>query len=199
MITYTGRAVFPDDSPHHTGEVPALTDIAVGLGRQSRFGGQTPVYYTVLCHTLVAAELVPDDFRPHVLLHDAAESVVSDVPTTWKGEEFKANENSLLGRISIEYGLGWTWNDEAIGYVERADFECLRAEAHVLGHKQAERWWPRSDWNAITKLAAELTLDMIAENNPFTYLEIERSVPTYLEALRSHGITEDMAKGVLLG
>lgn len=151
MITITGESVWPDDITEYHGVpvdnhiAPSLYAIGVGLGRTARFAGQTREYYTVLAHTLTVAELVAPEHRLLALLHDAPEAIVGDTPTTWKTDEAKRRERLLLARISVSVGVD-AWTDEEWVELKRADEITLAAEAHALGHAEADLWWPRELW-----------------------------------------------------
>lgn len=141
MITITDDAVFPDGQGS-----PSLPAIGVGLGRMARFNGQTERFYTVLWHSVVVSQIIDQRYAVHGLMHDAAESVVADVCGTWKTDEARQQERVLLGRIYVDQlePLGIVPPDDAaIAAVADADFISLAAEAHVLGHRQAEFYWPR--------------------------------------------------------
>lgn len=142
MITYTGESVWPKGSEHGDTGVPSLYSIGVGLGRMPRFAGQTKILYSVLQHSFVVADLVMPEHRIYALLHDAPEAIVGDVPTAWKTSAAKAHEEDLLKRISESLGIAWPWPRQAIIDVGYADRLALAAEAHVLGHAEAEKWWP---------------------------------------------------------
>lgn len=126
MLTYNGSFVGIEYG------APTLGDIAIGLGRTARFRGQLKVYYSVLAHSLVVAYLAPEEARLHALLHDAAESVVGDMPTTLKTEADKYRERRVLYRIYARLGLDWPHPD-IVAMVKKADNRALRAEAWALG------------------------------------------------------------------
>lgn len=184
MITYSGRSVWPswttvDGVPTIIG--PSLEDIAVGLGRQSRFAGQTREFYTVLCHSLVtgqvARRLRPGDgvLRMFLLLHDGHESVLSDTPTTWKGFEVKDNEDELDKRIFAEHLLEMP-DESTLALAKKIDAAALAAEAHALGHAEAEIWWPRANFDSIADFAYELTVTQLRAGMPFAYLQPQNAI-----------------------
>lgn len=150
MITNSGASVWPKGSKfYNENESPELSDIARGLARMVRFAGQTRDYYTVLLHTLTVADIIAPEFREYALLHDAPESIVSDVVTTWKTQAAKDREHELLELITVEYKrenpdslIEWPWPQGAVDAVADADEVALAAEAHALGHVQAEHYWP---------------------------------------------------------
>jgi hypothetical protein len=150
LITHSGRSVFVGSTAG-----PSLDDIAVGLGRTARFAGQTKRWYPVLAHTIVVSKLVRPENRLHALLHDAPESVVGDVPTTWKTDAARDHEDALLCRIYTELGIAMP-GPEAIADVALADHLCLVAEAHVLGHAQPTWWDEEPNVDAVRWTKGEL-------------------------------------------
>lgn len=138
MIAHDGSGVWPERG------APTLREIGIGLGRQPRFAGQTPIYYTVLAHSLAVASITPLRHRPYALLHDAHEAVLSDTVTTWKTDERRVIENMLQARIHASLGLTEP-NEFTTDAVKVADLACLAAEAHILGHPKAEEYWPADE------------------------------------------------------
>lgn len=192
MITYSGRPVWPANTiepgvPTDIG--PSLEDIAVGLGRQSRFAGQTREFYTVLCHSLVAGtiahELYPERPMLHrwLLLHDGHEAMISDVPTTWKNPMTRDDEYDLDCRIAAEHGLE-NLDDEDMALLKQIDGACLAAEAHALGHREAAKWWPQEKWDDVVHLAFRLTQMQLVAGNPVRYLDPGNSIPALKRALQ---------------
>ena len=179
MITYSGRQVFPSTSDHYTGQAPKISDIAIGLARQSRFGGQTRLFYSVLCHSIVGSELVDGEAKIHFLLHDAGESVLSDVVTTWKNELTRIDEYSIMALIYEEQGLEWPLSEAMQEAVKRADLACLKAEAHALGHAEADKWWPRDEWEDIDVEAFQLTIGMLQSMAPLKMLNSENAATMF--------------------
>lgn len=135
MITYGGERVTLE-----TG-APTINTIGVSLGRIMRFCGHTERPYSVLAHSLVTAELVPPKFGIYALMHDAQESLMSDVPTPMKSQVARNREYKLLERIYITNGLPWPIPEEAQEAVDEADETALIAEAHILGHPAAVYFW----------------------------------------------------------
>lgn len=192
MITYTGREVFP--SWTNQGDVstdvgPSVEDIAVGLGRQSRFAGQTREFYTVICHSLVTAEVADkfypgnDALRRYMLLHDAHEAIIGDVPTTWKRPSTKEDEADLDRRIAEDLGVE-KLSEEDFALFKMIDYAALAAEAHALGHSQAEKWWPIGDFGAFEAVAFDLTMMQLQVGNPTRFLIPENAIAAYKRALK---------------
>lgn len=175
MITYSGKRVFPPNHADHCADTPSIEDIAIGLSRQSRFGGQTREFYTVFSHVMVGSEIYCEEpiHKLDVLLHDSCEAVISDVPTTWKPESLNRMEFELLTKIYDALGVG-QMGPEAEEWVKKVDFALLVAEAHVLGHRQAEGYWPidsfHGDMADMISMCMELTRREVQNRMPIYYL-----------------------------
>lgn len=182
MITYSGQSVFPWYDDRYTGESPDLSDIAIGLGRQSRFAGQTVFFYNVLCHVLVASKLVGPTYRIHVLLHDAAEAIMGDVPTTWKPDVFSTLEQDIIDILYDSIGLPHP-SAVDLAAVKQADMACLAGEAHALGHAKAEKYWPRESMNSLAFEAEEKTIEMLQLGRNRSFINPNESVYAFLGAV----------------
>lgn len=158
MIAHDGTHVSPDHG------APTLREIAIGLGRQPRFCGQTREWYPVLSHSLVVAFLTPEEWRPQALLHDAHEAVLGDTVTTWKTPERHTLENRLQARIYERLGLAYP-TVAGTAAIKEADLQALAAEAHVLGHARADEHWPR---DKVNEYALQMTTDQLG--NCYRYL-----------------------------
>jgi 5'-deoxynucleotidase YfbR-like HD superfamily hydrolase len=120
---------------------PTVNTIGVSLGRIVRFCGHTRHYYTVLCHSLVVADLLPPEIAIYGLMHDAQESLVSDVPTPFKTQVARNRESVLLRNIYIANGLPWPIPENVQDQIDEADHKALIAEAHILKHPGAAAQW----------------------------------------------------------
>jgi len=134
-----------------TGMLP-LEDIAVGLARIPRFGGQTKIWWTVAEHLLAGMiftrglydrRITRDPaLALHVGLHDAHEAMTSDVPTCFKTDDLKRLQQRLDVRLYAALGLPFPSPAQAaeVAWIDRA---LLRAEAWVV--------CPRATYDAIVK------------------------------------------------
>ena len=150
-LTYTGRSVKPGSSVY-----PSLVDIAVGISRQPRFAGQGRRWFSVLDHSLFMDEMVKradedglatyganavyptPQLRLAVLLHDAHEAITADVPTTFKGDELKYEQQRLDESIGLAFYPTRMGEDGFLSpFVRNAirwyDRRALAAEARVIG------------------------------------------------------------------
>lgn len=126
MLTFDGDYVGPE-----TDNAPSLAAIAMSLGRQPRFAGQTRKPFNVLAHSFLVADLVEEPHKRHALLHDAAEAIVGDIPSSWKTKADREREKAIMGRIY------WSLHQapptiESADAVKRADCLALRLEATLL-------------------------------------------------------------------
>lgn len=56
-----------------------IDDICHGLAHVCRFNGQTRHHYSVAQHSLIVADIVPQEHKLHALLHDAGEAYMADI------------------------------------------------------------------------------------------------------------------------
>lgn len=131
FVTYGGNRV-----TIHSG-APSLRAIAVSQSRIPRFCGNCDHYYPVLAHSFTTAYIMPEDVAIHGLLHDAQESVMSDVPTPMKTDATREIEDRILGNVYESLGLKWPLPKDIAQAVKDADFKCLLAEAHLIGYHGA--------------------------------------------------------------
>lgn len=182
MITQSGQGIYPKGSEYHDpAAVPTIEDIACGLGRMVRFAGQTQDYYTVLCHTLTVGEITTPEARIYSLLHDAPESIVADVPATWKTNAAVVRENELMEAICRAHHIAWPPPKDLWEKVKQADAAALGAEAHALGHAQAQQWWPIEKFTTQGHLALHQTL--YRKEKAIEYLDPSKAASVYSEAI----------------
>ncbi|MBA3678515.1 MAG: hypothetical protein H0W74_14125 [Sphingosinicella sp.] len=142
-LTYTGRIIKPGGQGH-----PSLTDIAISLSRQPRFAGHCRRWWSVLDHTLFGDDLLSamilPAYRLSWLLHDAHESITGDVPTDFKSEGLKLDQQILDTGIHQAFmphvEQGWITN------VRVLDKRCLLAEAYVVGPPMSGDHLPAFGW-----------------------------------------------------
>lgn len=137
------KTIMGDYINRHEG-APSLEAIAWGLSRIPRFTGHTTGPWTVAHHSIVAlriATVVGNEARLSpsaatnlglaALLHDAHESVTSDVPTEFKTPGLKGMQKALDARIAARYHLGdifGRWHET----VAQIDTRALLAEAYIM-------------------------------------------------------------------
>jgi hypothetical protein len=129
-------------------------DIAQALSRLDRWNGQGRFFFPVAAHSLLAAHIPPgssfDEYRAHLLLHDAAEAYIGDIARPMKqalggvlcappghpGDGLLRDigdvEDGLLAAVSAKLGLAWPWPDRAQELISAADDRAAGVEWHVL-------------------------------------------------------------------
>lgn len=135
ISTYTGKRFFPlADDPG----VIDLRDIAHSLALQCRYNGHCRQFYSVAEHSVRVSHLVPTTDAAWGLLHDAAETYVSDLPRPLKRTvpDFRAAEDKLLRRIAETFGLPWPMPHS----VHHADEVLLATEVRDLMAPMADGW-----------------------------------------------------------
>lgn len=121
-----------------------MSDIACGLSKICRFGGQIEQFYSVAEHCLVSTEIARErtgsvDFQKAVLMHDAAEAFVGDIVKPLKVllPEFSSIENRLEACIFKKYSIDFG------KFKERAkaiDMDMLIAERNHFFSKDEVAW-----------------------------------------------------------
>lgn len=115
---------------------PSIEDIATMQGRICRFNGATKFYWPVLLHSLAVADLAQSEYNiPYLtlcaLLHDAAETIISDIPRDIKTRQQERLERYYLANIYSALGIKWpnfmershiAVVDRRVGYAEAALF-----------------------------------------------------------------------------
>lgn len=138
MMTLTGNYIGVDAG------MASLEDIALGLSRMPRFGGQTHFLWTVADHVVCATRYLGNlialgmnlagttPMLPfHVLMHDWHEALTSDIPTTFKTSDMKALQRRLDARFYTAFGI-WMPNSTEADYIKQIDKQMLLAEAKVV-------------------------------------------------------------------
>jgi len=124
--TYTGMRVYPiAPVPHQF----LLEDIAHALAMQCRWNGHTRTFFSVAQHCVLASELSVEYAR-ELLMHDATEAYISDVPRPVKRQlpEFQHYEERLMEVIFEAFNLRYPLAPE----VHAIDNVLLRWEARDL-------------------------------------------------------------------
>lgn len=138
MITQSGLRIAPENDA-----VPTAGDIAVAMGRITRFAGA--VWCPLIAHSILVAELVLQELRRRAgggavdglptwawaLLHDAHETVTGEICRPWKPDQAKEAQKKLDARISKAFQVDLELVDRAL--VKAMDERALVLEAEVLG------------------------------------------------------------------
>jgi hypothetical protein len=136
-------------------DAPTVSEVARGLGKLCRFAGQCRVFWPVLLHSMVVADLVSGDIELYALLHDAAEVVFSDTPTPFKPAFFEPREHAVLRQLFEDLGVPQP-TQEIWDRVKVADRAALAGEATVIGPRALAEWLGDSDEAAELRISAYL-------------------------------------------
>lgn len=115
-----------------------IEDIAHSLSMQCRYTGHCRDFYSVAEHSVLCSYLVPKPFKLEALLHDAAETYISDVASPFKGliaKIYKPIETRIELAIAKRFELEYPWALE----VKEADLRMLAIERQQL-MPPAGRW-----------------------------------------------------------
>ncbi|SEE60331.1 hypothetical protein SAMN05519104_6696 [Rhizobiales bacterium GAS188] len=179
-------------------------DLADTLARIRRFGGAARKEVSVAQHSLIAADCAPDILRPWVLLHDAHEWRMTDIPTpvvkalsAIADEEFEkaGYESGYILRSAIK-SMKWR-HDCAIHaaarlpmptpeqrvMIKRADFIALATERRDFCDRQHFRW--EAEIEAATPLRRPQRLMSSEEAADRLYDEFRHWLPRFVELRRS--------------
>lgn len=134
LNTATGRK-FPFLAPT-AGDID-IVDIAIGLGHQARYAGQTRQHYSVALHSVLVARVIRAlggslDEQRWGLLHDAAEAYVTDIPWPLKSAGLVpglvAAERGIMTAVVALFGL----SEREPALVKEIDLEMLEVESESL-------------------------------------------------------------------
>lgn len=123
-----------------------IEDIAAGLAKAARFGGQSRrptdgpfgCFYSVAQHSILVAEMVQPEHRFAALMHDAAEGYMGDVvgPLKQLIPDFKVIERRVEAVVFARFGIA-TPLDASI---KHADLRALRTEQRDLSTGRGHNW-----------------------------------------------------------
>lgn len=121
-----------------------LEDIAGGLSKICRFGGQIECFYSVAEHAYWCATQASHDGLPEfvvatILLHDAAEAFVGDVvkPLKIMLADFSAIEDRVERVIERKFGVDFRTHKDSI---RKIDHEMLIAERRAMFSADDVQW-----------------------------------------------------------
>ena len=119
----------------------SIIDIAHSLANQCRYTGHSRHFYSVAEHSILCSMLAEelgycDPFE--ALMHDAHESVISDMAAPWKPHlsDYRGAERVAEGHLRAHYDLP----DPVTLGCKKVDYLALFIEAYYLMHSKGEGW-----------------------------------------------------------
>lgn len=136
--TYTGAKIFipPTESNEYR-----IEDIAHSLSLQCQFNGHCKFFWSIAQHTLLAykmARMAYPEYAQAVLLHDAAEAYIGDLPRPIKGliQEFAEIEYVLLCGIFKEFDV----NIDDMNHIKPVDNIALAVATQIVMSSRGMGW-----------------------------------------------------------
>jgi len=119
-----------------TREMIDIEDIAAGLSKICRFGGQLAgdLFYSVAQHSVLVAAMAPPELKREALLHDATEAYLGDVIKPLKnklGEEYRIMEHKFNRAIDLHFGTRLD-DGEIYLQIKHFDHKALELEDQAL-------------------------------------------------------------------
>ncbi|MBN9301656.1 MULTISPECIES: hypothetical protein [Dysgonomonas] len=113
-----------------TVDMICIEDIAHALSMLCRFGGHCSEFYSVAQHSLLCADLVPEEYKLEALLHDAAEAYLVDLPSPIKHRmpDYQTIEDKLMKVIAKKFDLVYPFPE----VIHKADKDMLKYEWDAL-------------------------------------------------------------------
>lgn len=132
--------------------IAALAEAAAKL---NRFTGHTGLFYSVLQHSMLVADLLPQGLRAHALLHDLHEAVIGDdsspkkralravTARLWRAtgsplpppDILRELEEPIVQALHDAAGLLWPLTEEEERLLKWADLTALATEQRdLMGH-----------------------------------------------------------------
>jgi len=104
LTTFTGRKVdYANPQPDQIN----IIDIATALSRECRYAGHASHFYSVTQHSVLCSRIALPEFAIEVLLHDAAEAYLKDIPSPLKAmlPDYKLLEERFDQAVRVHFGL----------------------------------------------------------------------------------------------
>jgi uncharacterized protein len=134
--TWSGRKFWPFDPRP---EDVCIEDIAHSLSNRCRFGGHSKKFYSVAEHSFYVSLYIPFDLALEGLLHDAAETYLSDIP-----RPIKPFLNGFYNiERKVEYAICERFNllDLSHPTIKKFDTAILADEAAQLMFPHPDEWF----------------------------------------------------------
>lgn len=135
MRTRSGGRFYPADPRP---EDIKILDIASGLAKECRYGGQLEPHYSVAEHSILVASVLPPELKLQGLLHDAEEAWWRDMvrPARVLLPDYRAYAAKTWRAVADCFGIPRELHD----LVHQADNDVLLAEKAQLFTEDTSEW-----------------------------------------------------------
>lgn len=148
MQTFTGRRFYPLAAQP---EDVDIVDIAHHLSMVCRYGGATKFHYSVAQHSILMAQVAPQEHKLRALLHDAPEAYVGDMIRPIKKDRElspfrdieRGVELAICNALKLEYPI-------ANSVVHDLDTRILLDEREQVMTHTEDDWQVRGDPIGVT-------------------------------------------------
>lgn len=131
-----------------TPEMFTIQDIASGLGKICRFGGQINSFYSVAQHSVLVSKIAPQELKKAAFLHDASEAYLGDVIKPLKnilGSQYETIEMFFMEAIFEKFCL----DIDDLAKIKEWDKEMLEREHEAFQKGYVQDWskWMKNEFN----------------------------------------------------
>lgn len=150
-----------------------IEDIAHALSFIPRFNGHTSKFISVAEHSWNGARYIQHDLKLQMLLHDASEAYLCDIPSPIKQflPDYKKIEDGMMNAIAAKFGFEYPLHP----IVHHYDLALLSNEAHWLLPSRGNDWgtWRATKRPIVSPEFKPLCLDSKTANKVFLDLFYE--------------------------
>ncbi len=120
-----------------------ILDLASGVARECRYGGQIEGWLDVAQHSIHVASILPDHLKLQGLMHDTPEGLIHDMtrPNKMTLPDYRALEDRVWRAVSTRFGLPYGLDP----MVKQADDAVLMAERNFLFPEDKDIWSVRAE------------------------------------------------------
>jgi 5'-deoxynucleotidase YfbR-like HD superfamily hydrolase len=171
--TYSGKAI---DVLNLNPNDICIEDIAHALSLTNRYGGHTPIPYTVGMHSILCSGAIRNrDYALEALMHDAAEAYIGDMTRPIKmldqANFFRELEDKIYNMVANKYGFSSPMSSE----VNEIDKVMLYVEADLFFPVEDRPFdWQIDNWFDATKYDKDDILQGLLLIQGYNHTLIER-------------------------
>lgn len=146
IVTHSGKVIDPKNiNPDDI----VIEDIAWGLSKADRWGGQSREFYSVAQHSVQCARMSSGQDKLSALMHDASEAYLCDIPSPIKAllPDYHELEKKFMQVIADKFEFQFPMSsdvksvDKLMAHIEYGDLMTGETEYLVTrGHTQQEAY-----------------------------------------------------------